>query len=80
MTDYWNRPVYKTQVHTANIARQILNLPSGNLATRADNPILYLRLLPAYRCAYSLRLRKQIADIVRDSRKAGTYKLEKVSP
>jgi len=80
MIDYWNRPVYKTQVHTARIAAQILNLPAGNIATRGNHPILYLRLLPAHRCAYSLRLRKQIADIVRDSRKAGTYKLERVKP
>ena len=80
MIDYWNRPVYKVQVHTANIARELLSLPAGSLATRPDHPIMLLRPLPAYRCAHSLALRKRIADIVRQSRKAGTYKLEKVNP
>jgi hypothetical protein len=28
-----NRPVYKVQVHTAQIAKQILGLPDGDLAT-----------------------------------------------
>ena len=80
MIEYWNRPVYKVQVHTANIARQIMSLPAGNLATRPDHPMMLLRPLPAYRCTRSLALRKAIADIVRESRKAGTYKLEKVNP
>lgn len=79
--DQWlNRPVYKAQVHTANIARGLLAMPAGDIATTPAHPIMLLRLLPAYRCAASLALRKRIADIVRASRRAGTYTLERVNP
>lgn len=80
MTDYWNRPVYKVQVYTANIARELLHLSAGDLATRPNHPIMLLRPLPAYRCNQSLALRKTIADIVRESRKNGKYKLETAKP
>lgn len=75
-----NRPVYKVQVHTAKIARSILNLPAGDLATCPNHPIMLLRLMPAHRCSHSLALRKKIADIVRQSRKAGAYQLKEIRP
>ena len=79
--DQWlNRPVYKVQVHTFNILRQILSLPAGNLATFGEHPLLHFRVLPAHRSAYSLALRKRVADQVRESRRNKTCKLKRVAP
>ena len=73
-----NRPVYKAQVHTASTLKALIGLPNGNLATKGNHPFLYFRLISSYRCAYSLALRKKVADIVRETRKNGTYKLQEV--
>jgi hypothetical protein len=67
--EYQARPVYRAQCKTFAICREFLGTPSGDLATGADHPIMYFRVLPAYRNAYSLALRKRIADIVRAKRK-----------
>ena len=75
-----NRPVYKVQVHTAQIAKQILGLPDADLATSTNHPMMLLRPLPGYRSAQSLALRKRIADIVRQSRTTKIYKLNPVKP
>ena len=74
-----NRPVYKAQVHTANILKMIMGMPSGNIATKGNHPFLYFRVTKSYRCEYSLALRKKVADIVRETRKNGTYKLQEVT-
>lgn len=74
-----NRPVYKSQVHTANILKMIMGMPFGNIATKGNHPFLYFRLVSSHRCAYSLALRKKVADIVRETRKNGTYKLQEVT-
>lgn len=74
-----NRPVYKSQVHTANTLKVLMGLPSGNLATKGNHPFLYFRLVSSHRCAYSLALRKKVADIVRETRRNGTYKLQEVT-
>lgn len=78
--EWLNRPVSKAQVYTASICKALLDLPAGDLATRGDHPIMLLRLVPKYRTHASLALRKQIADIVRQQRAAGTYNLKKVTP
>lgn len=76
--DQWlNRPVYKAQVHTFNIAKQLYGL-SGNVVTTGNHPITYFRLVPQHRCATALAIRKRVADIVRMQRKTGTYQLKKV--
>ena len=64
-----NRPVYKTQCKTFEIAKTLLGLPNGDIATQGNHPVLYLRLVPAHRCEFSLKLRKQVADAVRQTRK-----------
>jgi hypothetical protein len=74
-----NRPVYKTQVHTAKILTAMMGLPKGAIATKGDHPFLYFRIVSRYRCAYSLALRKQVAEKVRESRRNGTYQLEGVT-
>lgn len=74
-----NRPVYKSQVHTANILKMIMGMPSGNIATKENHPFLYFRVTKCYRCEYSLALRKKVADAVRETRKNGTYKLQEVA-
>ena len=68
--DQWiNRPVYKAQVATFNIAKQLLNMPNSDIATSGNHPILHLRLAKPYRNAYSIALRKQVADAMRLKRK-----------
>jgi hypothetical protein len=68
--DQWiNRPVYKAQVATSNMAKQLLNMPNGDIATSGNHPILHLRLAKPYRNAYSIALRKQVADAMRLKRK-----------
>ena len=74
-----NRPVYKAQIHTANTLKALMGLPSGNLVTKGNHPFLYFRLVSSHRCAYSLALRKKVADVVRETRKNGTYKLQEVT-
>lgn len=71
--EYQRRPVYRAQCATFAICREFLGAPSGDLATGPDHPILYFRVLPPYRNAYSLALRKQIADIVRAKRRGPTH-------
>jgi hypothetical protein len=69
--DQWlNRPVYKAQVKTFNIARGLLGLPDGDLATSGNHPVSEFRVLPKYRTAQGLALRKRVADIARQLRKA----------
>ena len=78
--DQWlNRPVYKTQVHTAKVLTDLMGLPNGAIATKENHPLLYFRIVSKYRCKYSLALRKLVADKVRDSRKNGTYQLKGVT-
>ena len=74
-----NRPVYKAQVHTSNTLKALMGLPSGNLAINGNHPFLYFRVVSSHRCAYSLALRKKVADVVRETRKNGTYKLQEVT-
>jgi hypothetical protein len=76
---WMNRPVYKAQVHTAKTLGELLGLLDGPIATRGDHPFLYFRVVRAYRCTRALALRKAVADKVRETRKNGTYKLEKVT-
>lgn len=64
--------VHRVQCHTFAICREFLGAPSGDLATGTDHPILYFRVLPPYRNAYSLALRKKIADLVRAKRRETT--------
>jgi hypothetical protein len=59
--------VYKVQCKTYSILLNIWNLPD-NLATTPDHPIMLFRLVPAYRCAKSIQLRKMVADKVREIR------------
>lgn len=73
---YLRRPVYKAQVYTCNVAKQLLGMPGGDIATTTQHPIMLLRLLPAHRCAASLRLRKAVADLVRQKRQDFTFNLE----
>lgn len=60
--------VYKVQCKTASVLKNIWNLPE-NLATTTDHPMMLFRLVPAYRCAKSIQLRKMVADKVREIRK-----------
>ena len=60
--------VYKVQCKTASVLKNIWNLPD-NLATTTDHPMMLFRLVPAYRCAKSIQLRKMVADKVREIRK-----------
>lgn len=76
--EYLNRPVYKAQVHTFNILRELLFLPGGALVTSGDHPIAHFRVLPQYRNATSAALRNAVAARVRESRRNGTYKLKPV--
>jgi hypothetical protein len=64
--------VYRVQCRTFAICREFLGAPSGDLATGTDHPILYFRVLPPYRNAYSLALRKKIADLARAKRRKAT--------
>jgi hypothetical protein len=77
--EWLNRPVYKSQVYTFNVLRELLSLPAGNLATTPDHPIMYFRIFPPYRNGYSKNIRKQVADKVRELRKSGNYQLKTVS-
>jgi len=68
--DQWlNRPVYKAQVKTFNIARGLLGLPDGDLATSGNHLVNEFRVLPKYRTVQGLALRKRVADIARQLRK-----------
>lgn len=61
--------VYKVQCKTYSILlKNIWNLPH-NLATSMNHPMMLFRLVPAYRCAESIQLRKMVADKVREIRK-----------
>jgi hypothetical protein len=60
--------VYKVKCKTASVLKNIWNLPE-NLATTTDHPMMLFRLVPAYRCAKSIQLRKMVADKVREIRK-----------
>jgi hypothetical protein len=60
--------VYKVQCKTASVLKNIWNLPH-NLATDMNHPMMLFRLVPAYRCAKSIQLRKMVADKVREIRK-----------
>ena len=66
---YMNRPVYKAQVKTFNIARALFGVPNGDLVTPGNHPLAEFRVVPKYRSPQGLALRKQVADIVRESRK-----------
>jgi hypothetical protein len=66
----WHTPTYLAQVRTFTVVRELLKIPDGNIVTTGNHPLTYFRLLPKYRCAYSLALRKRVADIVRASRRA----------
>ena len=66
----WHTPTYLAQVHTFTVLRELLKLPAGNIVTTGNHPLNYFRLMPKYRCEYSLALRKRVADIVRASRRA----------
>ena len=61
--------VYKVQVRTFNVLRELLQLPDGDLVTAGNHPLMHFRVLPKYRTAYGLALRKRVADIVRASRR-----------
>ena len=78
--EWINRPVYKAQVHTAKTLGHLLGLPDGPIATKGEHPFMYFRVVQAYRCSKSLALRKAVANEVRQTRRNGTYKLEKVTP
>ena len=68
--DEWlNRPVYKAQCKTFEVAKAILKLPKGDIYTSGNHPVLYLRLVPAHRCELSLALRKQVAAAMKQIRK-----------
>lgn len=73
--EWQNRPVYKTHVYTFNLAKKLLSLPAGDIATVMNHPILHFRILPAYRNEFSLSLRKQVAEMVRQDRKARKQEL-----
>ena len=60
--------VYKVQCQTAAILRDLWQLPD-NLATRPDHPYMLFRLVPAHRCAASLKIRKMVADQVKQTRR-----------
>ncbi len=66
----WHTPTYRAQVSTFNVLLELLKIPAGNIVTIGSHPLTYFRLLPKYRCEYSLALRKRVADIVRASRRA----------
>lgn len=79
--DEWlNRPVYKAQVHTFTVAREMFGCPIGDLVTNAAHPLVHFRALPSQRTEYGKRIRKIVAEKVRESRRDGTYKLNKVAP
>jgi len=77
--EWINRPVYKAQVHTAKTLGDLLGLPDGPIATTGQHPLMYFRVVQAYRCSKALALRKAVADKVRETRRNGTYKLLEVS-
>jgi len=60
--------VYKVQCQTAAILRNLWQLPE-NLATRPGHPYALFRLVPAHRCASSLKIRKMVADQVKQTRR-----------
>lgn len=69
--DEWlNRPVYKAQVKTFNIARELFGAPNGDLVTTGNHPLAEFRVVAKYRTAQGLALRKRVADIARQLRKA----------
>ena len=73
--DQWQkRPVYVVQCRTFNVLLDMLNIThtthEGGIATQGNHPIMYFRVVPAHRCDYSKRLRKMVADKVREQRAA----------
>lgn len=69
-----NSRVYTVHCRTFRVLLDILSIPHSvhaeGIATRGNHTIAYFRRLPAYRCDYSKRLRKVVADAVRASRRA----------
>jgi hypothetical protein len=57
-------PTYRAQCRTFKAFKEMADLP-GNVATSLEHPTAKLRLLPNYRDAGSLALRKAVADFVR---------------
>jgi hypothetical protein len=61
--------VFKVHCKTFAVLQNLWQLPE-NLATRPEHPVTLFRLVPAYRCAKSLAIRKMVADKVRALRGA----------
>ncbi len=57
--------VFRSQVKTFNIYREMLGIAGGDIAAPMGHPIMLLRLLPAYRTPASVRVRKLVADRMR---------------
>lgn len=57
--------VYRVQCQTFEIWRDMLSVPSGDIAAPVGHPIGLLRVLPPYRTAASLAARKAVADRMR---------------
>lgn len=58
--------VYRVQCVTAAIFNRLNSIRSD--VSRGPDPRHFFRLVPAYRCAKSLRLRHQVAMVVRARR------------
>lgn len=66
--------VYSVQCRTFEVLREILGIAEigkdQGYATGPNHPFVHFRVLPAYRDAYSLKLRKAVADRMRARRSA----------
>ena len=69
MTAY--NTVFKVHCKTFALLKDLWQLPE-NLATKPEHPVTLFRLVPSYRCAKSLAIRKMVADKVRATRKEKT--------
>ena len=58
--------VYRVQCATYLIFKDMMHLTSD--VSHGPDPRFYFRIVPKKRNAYSLKLRKQVADIVRNNR------------
>lgn len=57
--------VYRVQCRTFRIWRDMLAMPSGDIAAPVGHPIGLLRVLPPYRTAVNIAARKAVADRMR---------------
>jgi hypothetical protein len=61
-----NSPVYHAQCATYSVFKELMGITSD--VSHGPDPRYYFRVVPGRRSAYSLKLRKQVADEMRRRR------------